>query len=219
VQYDRATAKPSGTVFVAPQEVGTGSALSVNYVWTGRYFDDELAPGRGFGITGEMGGGVTLAGDRSIFLRPLAHGLVYRPLKEGRLQFRGELGAVIARKSARLPATLLFRTGGDTTVRGYTYHEIGVDLPGGRTGPGRYLASGSVEWQRPLRIRGNTTDFESMLFVDAGAVANRVSELRPRVGVGAGVRWRSPVGPMEVAIGYGQRTQKLRLHLNVGVTF
>ncbi|MGE4241262.1 autotransporter assembly complex protein TamA [Ramlibacter sp.] len=219
LQYDRATARADGSVFVAPQELGTGSALSANYVWTGRYFDSDLLPTAGYGITGELGGGITLAGDRSVFLRPMAHGLMYRPMKEGRLQFRAELGAVIARKSALLPATLLYRTGGDTTVRGYKYHEIGVDLAGGRTGPGRYLASGSVEWQRPLRIRGNASDFESVMFVDAGAVANRIGDLKPRVGVGGGVRWRSPVGPLDVALGYGLKTQKLRLHLNVGVTF
>jgi translocation and assembly module TamA len=50
-------------------------------------------------------------------------------------------------------------------------------------------------------------------------VANSVGELRPRLGVGAGVRWRSPVGPLEVAVAYGLKPHKLRLHLNVGVTF
>lgn len=126
---------------------------------------------------------------------------------------------MLTREDARLPATLLFRTGGDATVRGYRFEEIGVELPGGRIGPGRYLASGSVEWQRPIRRRGVTTPFESMLFVDAGAVANRVGDLRPEFGVGTGVRWRSPVGPLEVALAYGIGTRKLRLHMNVGVTF
>jgi len=219
VQYDRATAKLIGGGSLPAEDIGTGSALSVNYVWTGRYFNDDLSPTEGYALTAELGGGFTLAGDRAVFLRPLAHGIFYRPLKEGRLQFRAAAGAVLTREDARLPATLLFRTGGDATVRGYRFEEIGVELPGGRIGPGRYLASGSVEWQRPIRRRGVTTPFESMLFVDAGAVANRVGDLRPEFGVGTGVRWRSPVGPLEVALAYGIGTRKLRLHMNVGVTF
>ena len=31
--------------------------------------------------------------------------------------------------------------------------DIGVTLPNGQLHPGRYLAVGSVEWQRPIRIR------------------------------------------------------------------
>ncbi|MES2940987.1 MAG: BamA/TamA family outer membrane protein [Pseudomonadota bacterium] len=219
LQYDKARARPIGGGTLAPEDIGTGSALSVNYVWTGRYFNDDVAPTSGYGVTAELGGGVTLAGDNAPFLRPMVHGLYYRPLQEGRLQLRGELGAVFARSSARLPATQMFRTGGDTTVRGYSYQEIGIDLPNGRVGPGRYLASASVEWQRPIRRNGAVTPFESMVFVDAGAVTNRVGELRPRVGAGAGARWRSPVGPLEVALAYGFHPKKLRLHFNVGVTF
>lgn len=219
LQYDRARARPVGGGTLAPEDVGTGSALSANYVFTGRYFDDDLSPTRGWGYTAELGGGITLAGDRAPFLRPLAHGLFYRPLNTGRLQFRAQLGAVIARDSARLPATQMFRAGGDTSVRGYGYQEIGVKLPDGRVGPGRYIATGSIEWQRPIRRKGVPSAFESMLFVDGGAVANSVSELRPRIGAGAGVRWRSPVGPLEVALAYGFTPRKLRLHFNVGVTF
>jgi translocation and assembly module TamA len=219
LQYDRARARPVGGGMLAPEDVGTGSAISANYVFTGRYFDDDLSPTRGWGLTAELGGGLTLAGDRAPFLRPLAHGLFYRPLSAGRLQFRAQMGAVVARDSAKLPATQMFRAGGDTSVRGYGYQEIGVKLPDGRVGPGRYIATGSIEWQRPIRREGVPSAFESMLFVDGGAVANSVSELRPRMGVGAGVRWRSPVGPLEVALAYGVQPRKLRLHFNVGVTF
>ena len=142
-----------------------------------------------------------------------------RPLTQGRLQLRAEGGAVLARDNARLPTTQLFRTGGDTTVRGYGYRDIGVQRPGGLVAPGRYMAVGSVEWQRPIVWNGLPTDFESAVFLDAGAVANRASDLKPAVGVGAGVRWRSPLGPFQIDLAYGVRPQRLRIHLNIGVTF
>ena len=92
-------------------------------------------------------------------------------------------------------------------------------LPSGEVGPGRYMAVGSVEWSRPIRRDGVDSEFDSVLFVDAGAVANEPSELRAKVGVGAGVRWRSPIGPVQAALAYGVEPRKFRLHFSAGVAF
>ncbi|MEO7390560.1 MAG: BamA/TamA family outer membrane protein [Ramlibacter sp.] len=219
VQYERATVQTHAGAPVTSVDSGAGSALSVNYVWTGRYFDSLTFPTRGHGLGLEFGGGVTLTGGRSPFQRTVFRWLGLQPLREGRLQLRAEVGAVLAKSSAQVPATQLFRTGGDTTVRGYGYREIGVALPGGQVGPGRYMAVGSAEWQRPIRWNGQPTSFESVAFVDAGGVADRVGDLRLVAGVGGGVRWKSPVGPVQADIGYGVKPRKFRLHLSVGFVF
>lgn len=219
VQYDRATVQTQVGAPVSTADSGAGRALSANHVWTGRYFDHPTFPSRGNGLGLEVGGGVTLGGDGNPFQRTVFRWLGLRPLPEGRLRFRTEAGAVLARASARIPSTQLFRTGGDTTVRGYGYRTIGVELPGGQVGPGRYLAVGSVEWQKPIRRGGVATEFESVLFVDAGAVSDRVRDLRFSVGVGAGVRWKSPVGPVQADLAYGVKTRKPRLHMSVGFVF
>jgi translocation and assembly module TamA len=39
------------------------------------------------------------------------------------------------------------------------------------------------------------------------------------VGVGAGARWKSPVGPLQIDLAYGLKVEKLRLHLNLGWVF
>lgn len=219
VQYERATVENPRNVPLTPLDTGAGSALSVNYIWTGRYFDDLQLPTSGYGIGFELGGGVTLAGDHEVFQRTLVRWLGFRPLARGRLQLRAEAGAVFAKAGAKIPATQLFRTGGDTTVRGYEYLDIGVPLEGGYVGPGRYLAVGSVEWQKPIAWNGRNTEFEHTLFVDAGSVADRASDLRARVGVGTGVRWRSPVGPIEAALAYGVQAKRFRLHFTAGFVF
>lgn len=220
-QYERSSVQNPRNVVLTPADTGDGAAVSFNYIWTGRYFDSWPYPTGGYGFGIEVGGGLTLEGDRKPFQRTLVRGLRLQPLKAGlgRLQLRGEAGAVIAQADAKLPATQLFRTGGDTTVRGYKYLDIGVPLAGGYVGPGRYLAVGSVEWQRPISWRGRPSELESTLFVDAGAVADRVADLRPRVGVGAGVRWKSPVGPVEGALAYGLKARKFRLHFSAGFVF
>ena len=219
VQYERSSVQNPRNVVLTAADTGDGSAVSVNYVWTGRYFDDLPDPSSGWGFGFELGGGLTLEGDNKLFQRTVVRGIWLKPLSGSRLQLRGELGAVIAQSDAELPATQLFRTGGDTTVRGYKYLDIGVPLPDNLVGPGRLLAVASAEWQRPIAWKGRPTAFEHTLFVDVGAVADKFNDLKPRAGIGTGVRWRSPVGPVDAAVAYGVEPRKLRLHITAGFTF
>ena len=219
VQYERATVQNPRNVALTPLDTGAGAAVTGNYIWTGRYFDDLQLPTSGYGVGLELGGGVTLGNVRQPFQRTVLRWLGFRPLQRGRLQLRAEAGAVLARRNATIPAPQLFRTGGDTTVRGYRFLDIGVPLPGGLVGPGRYLTVGSVEWQRPIVRGGRRTEFEHTLFLDAGAVADQIGDLRARVGVGTGVRWRSPVGPVDGAIAYGVQARRFRVHFSAGFVF
>jgi len=141
------------------------------------------------------------------------------PARSSRLQLRAEAGAVLAKNAARVPATELFLTGGDTTVRGYGYRELGTVDANGAIVAGRYLWAGSVEWQRPVVYDGRMTKFESVVFVDAGAVADRVSQMKTKVGPGVGVRWNSPVGLVQGDLAYGVQDKKMRLHVRLGFTF
>lgn len=219
VQYDRARVSASAGSSVTPSDAGDGSALSANYVWTGRYFDSLPFPTRGYGLGFELGGGFTLSEKRQPYVRTVGRWLGVKSLTGSRLAFRAEGGAVMAADDARVPSTQLFRTGGDGSVRGYGYRDIGIQLPSGITGPGRYMAVGSVEWQRPIRRNGLLTEWEHTLFMDAGAVADKPQDFKPSVGIGTGVRWKSPIGPLQIDLAYGVKVQALRLHVNVGFTF
>ncbi|WP_313069832.1 autotransporter assembly complex protein TamA [Melaminivora sp.] len=212
-----------------PAAPPSSSALTANYGWTGRYFNDSNNPTRGFGLAAEIGAGYTLHPQRDPFTRLMLRwqsfvGTGRVDMGEGirrdsRVSLRAEGGAVLAREAANIPVTQLFLTGGDTTVRGYGYRKIGARTDADTLYGGRYMAVGSVEWQRPIAIRGNRTDFESALFIDAGAVADKPGELRARVGVGGGLRWRSPVGPLQADVAYGLQSRQVRLHLRLGYTF
>jgi translocation and assembly module TamA len=219
VQYERAHVSNPRGVELTAADLGDGRAISANYVWTGRYFDNVQSPTSGHGIGYELGAGVTLQGKRALFQRSMVRWLGYRPLGIGRVQLRAEAGAVFAPDAADIPATQLFRTGGDTTVRGYPFLDIGVPLPGGVVGPGRYLAVASVEWQRPIIRNAQPSQFEHTVFIDAGSVSNRPGDIQPKVGIGTGVRWRSPVGPVEAAVAYGVARKRLRLHFTAGFVF
>lgn len=208
----------------------TASALSANYAFTLRNFDSLPFPNSGWGWGAEVGGGSTLGSQRNAYGRVLTRALGYWPLghsddgaagtvRAGRLALRAQAGAVLAKEGISLPSTQLFVTGGDNTVRGYGYRDIGVTLPDGQTAAGRYLAVGSVEWQRPMARDGRWSEWESTVFIDAGSVADKPTELRAKVGVGVGARWKSPVGPLQIDLAYGVALKRLRLHLNVGFSF
>ena len=221
LQYEHANVTGSGSQAVPDALLGDGAALSINYAWTGRYFDNLQLPKRGYGLGFDAGLGLTTIGPRKPFARVTGRWLGFVPLDSGasRLQLRAAVGAVLASDEARLPSTDLFRTGGDATVRGYSYRSIGVPVGGGLVAPGRYQAVGSIEWQHPILQQRYPGLLEHTLFIDVGGVANRVGDLRAHWGVGTGVRLITPVGPMELDIAYGLQSRQVRLHMNVGFTF
>lgn len=225
LQYDR-----SRTAATALTAAKVADAVSANVAFTLRSFDSLPFPSSGWGLGLELGGGVTLGDKRDPYGRVRARWLSYYPLasrdddlstqvRAGRIAVRAEAGAVIAKEGIALPSAQLFLAGGDNSVRGYGHQDIGAVMPGGLVTSGRYLAVGSVEWQRPITIGGQMTDWESTVFMDTGAVANAASGLRAKVGIGAGVRLKSPVGPLQIDLAYGVDSRRLRLHLNVGFTF
>lgn len=225
LEYDRAdTASSTNALPIVAQ------SLSANYAFTLRSFDSMPFPSSGWGFGIEVGGGTTLGSQRDPYSRVLTRGRYYvsladrddnaaTQLRSGRMVLRAEAGAVAAKEGISLPSTQLFLTGGDTTVRGYSYRELGVVQPSGVVAPGRYVVNGGVEWQSPLISNGQVTAWEGALFVDAGAVADTPANLNLKVGVGAGVRWKSPIGPLQIDLAYGLDTQKIRLHMNVGFNF
>ena len=219
LQYDRSRITDPGL-----PDADAESSISANYAWTRRRFDDITFPRRGHGLAVELGAGVTLSQERQPYLRAKARWLGYWPVasdstRPSRLALRLEGGAIWARNNAPVPATQRFLAGGDQSVRGYGPREIGIPLASGGVDPGRLLTVASLEWQRPIWVDGKRSPWEAALFVDAGAVGDTAKDLDPKVGIGAGVRYRSPVGPLQLDLAYGLDKKQLRLHLSVGFAF
>ncbi len=213
-QYDSASSTLSGD--------DTKASLSANFAWTWRGFDSLPFPSRGWGFGVELGAGRTLGDNAVPYARWLGKTLAIAPLPNsqwGRIVLRGQAGGISTQDASAIPNTQLFITGGQNSVRGYAPGSIGVANADGTISPGRYMAVGSAEWQVPIRMNKRLTDWEGTLFVDAGAVANDPRDLQAQVGVGMGARWRSPVGPLQIDLAYGEATKAWRLHLNVGFVF
>ena len=220
-QYDRARIHDPALL----EQAATASSLSAHYGWTQRAFDDLAFPTRGHGLALELGAGLTLSQDKQPYLRARLRWQAYRPAFEGserpsRWALRLEGGAVWSRNgSDSVPATQRFLAGGEGSVRGYGLRDIGVPRADGGVDPGRLLALASLEWQRPIWLDGRRSDWESALFVDGGAVADQWRALSARTSVGAGLRYHSPVGPLQLDLAYGLERRALRLHMSVGFAF
>lgn len=194
-------------------------ALLGNYEWVRREVNSVVFPTRGLILSAQGGAGYAVDGDgdRGPFGRVVLQGVLYEPLTRGWfLQLRGQAGQVIKRESLGVPDSLLFRAGGDDSVRGYGYRTLGPVRDGAVVG-GPVLATGTVEVMR--RFTDKWRDWYGAAFVDAGNAALRWEDFDAVFGYGVGVRWRSPIGPLRVDLAYGQQASALRLHLSVGVNF
>ncbi|MBZ8142974.1 outer membrane protein assembly factor [Rubrivivax gelatinosus] len=193
-------------------------ALSLHYHGIWRDVDNVLLPTEGLVFSGQIGGGRARSdpGGTGPFVRAYGRMVAYRPIGGWFGQARLEFGQVFARQDVLPPDSLLFRAGGDGSVRGYEYRSLAPtenDIVSG----GKVLATASVELAHPLLER--MPQLWGTVFVDAGRAAERWQDYEPAVGYGVGLRYRSPIGPLSLDVARGQETGSVRLHLSVGVTF
>ena len=195
------------------------SALSANYHWIWRDVDNVLLPTRGLtaNLQAALGRSFSNQSPEGFFGRAYARVTWYQPLgNDWYATLRGEAGHVQAAAGVVLPDTLLFRAGGDESVRGYAYRSLGPKV-NNVLFSGKMLLTGSAEIARPISTKYPA--FWWAAFVDAGDAANRWSDIGLAAGYGVGLRWRSPVGPLRLDVAYGERVRAARLHLSVGIAF
>lgn len=198
-------------------------AISINTGLSWRRFNSMTRPHKGWGMGLDVGVGTTFGDSKTPFVRINAKVLKFLPFEKrrnGRFVVRTEVGAILAKQDRPMPSTLKFRTGGDTTVRGYAYRYIGVNEENHVTTSGRYMLAGSLEYRRPILHNGRMTDFEWAVFTDLGAVSNQYKKLFNFYhSVGAGVRWNSPLGPLNADMAFGFKHKGMRLHFTMGFFF
>jgi len=199
--------QPSGAEWIRSHAV----YLEAERYW--RRTDSLLAPTEGWMASLQGGGGVPGVSTRG-FGRVIGRFASWHPLTpKDELEFRAQAGAVLAASRDGIPSALLFRTGGDTTVRGYQFESLGVQS-GGAVVPGRYYAVFNAEATHWV-----TDAWGVAAFVDAGNATDELSDTHLALGYGLGLRVRSPLGPFRVDLAYGQDVHKVRVHLSVGLTF
>ncbi|WP_267268597.1 autotransporter assembly complex protein TamA [Pseudomonas protegens] len=126
----------------------------------------------------------------------------------GRVQFGGS--ATNGYKS--IPPSLRFFAGGDQSVRGYDYQTLSPKNSEGDRIGGRYMVAGSVEYQYSIAEK-----WRIATFVDQGNSFNKLELPNLKTGVGVGLRWVSPVGPIRVDLAHAMNDDGgIRLHFSMG---
>lgn len=132
-----------------------------------------------------------------------------------RLLGRAEFGASSVDEFRELPVSQRFFAGGDQSVRGYAYQSLGPKDATGKVIGGEYLTtySGELEY-RVWRNWGAAT------FMDLGNADDDPSPSLKR-GVGIGVRYRAPVGMVQVDLAHpldgDERGVRPHLGIRVGL--
>ncbi|WP_028485010.1 autotransporter assembly complex family protein [Thioalkalivibrio sp. ALE17] len=174
--------------------------------------DDPMTPRRGYRFEATVQGAREEILSSTSFAQVLASGKIVRGLGPGRVLARADAGFTEVDAVQDLPSSLRFYAGGDASIRGYGYQRVGPRNEDGDVIGGRHKVVGSLEYDYP--VVGN---WSAAAFVDAGNVVNEWDEFDPVYGVGIGVRWRSPVGPIRVDLAHGPDSEDdFRIHFSMG---
>lgn len=116
-----------------------------------------------------------------------------------RFIYRIEQGALWVDNIVDVPPTIRFFAGGEQTIRGYSYESISPKDASGQLTGGRFLTVGSIEYDYEI-----FKNWRLAFFVDTGTVTNSYhrDQLDRKTGVGPGIRWISPLGPVKLDVGF-----------------
>ena len=133
-------------------------------------------------------------------------------LDNHRFLARAQIGGSATNGYKSIPPSLRFFAGGDQSVRGYDYQSLSPENSDGDRVGGRYMVSGSVEYQYSVAEKWRVATF-----VDQGNSFNDFELPNLKTGVGMGVRWVSPVGPIRLDLAHAlDDPGGIRLHFSMG---
>ncbi len=130
----------------------------------------------------------------------------------GRFIARAEQGATLVDQFDKLPTSYRFFAGGMNSVRGYDYRRLGPKDNSGNVIGGKLLSVVSAEYEHYL-----FDDWGVAAFIDSGNAYNPGS-IRLKTGVGVGVRWYSPIGPirLDFALPLSESDSSFQIHFAAG---
>nr|WP_044556425.1 autotransporter assembly complex family protein [Shewanella piezotolerans] len=150
---------------------------------------------------------------------------IQRFFENHRIVSRLDLAANLTNENnlAQIPPSLRYFAGGDQSIRGYSYNELGPSIDSindegeivREVIGGRYLMVGSIEYQYYV-----TPSWRVATFIDAGNAFD-VNQIEAITSVGAGIHWISPIGPVKFDVGVGLKetdtiSRPWRIHITMG---
>lgn len=192
---------------------GTGKFLIPHTSWNYMTADGQLNIDKGFRFDLTLkAANEALLSDASMASLKLGFKAVLPVTENFRLLTRADIGATHIDDFNALPPSLRFFAGGDHSVRGYAYEQLGPEDESGTIIGGRYLATASAELDYRFKEK-----WRIALFTDIGnAMIEPNKKLKQSVGIG--IRWISPIGSirLDLAQAIDEPNKPWRLHLTLG---
>lgn len=184
--------------------------------------DDPFNPIRGYFFSTALDWAYPLFDAESDFLKLFAKYQQYFPILQNvQLSITGRAGL----GSGRMPIPERFFAGGSNSFRGSRYDELGPkDLRSGRPVGGKSLFLLNFELVFP--IYPGLKDLHAVLFYDKGNVFTRRSEFSLtdlEDALGLGLRYRTPLGPIRLELGWNPNADpgesKILVFMTIGNIF
>jgi translocation and assembly module TamA len=192
---------------------GDTSLLYAEGLLTRRKADDPYFPTSGYSLLYGLRVATEALLSDTTLIQVRAEGKGLRKVGEhGRFIARAALGAMAVDNFDALPPELRFFAGGDRSLRGFDYQQLGETNAAGGVIGGEYLTVASAEYEHYFR-----EDWGAAVFVDAGDAFTSRFDLN--VGAGVGARWKSPVGLVRLDVAYAVVTdleKEWRIHVVIG---
>jgi len=172
--------------------------------------DNLLFPLNGWRLKYETNfGSKAILSDQDVFQLKISGKHIKSVSNGGRILSRFDLGSTVVNDFSELPQSLRFYSGGQNSVRGYGFHDLGEieSVKDTDTGEfedinigGRNLLNLSLEYQHPINDQ-----WSAAVFVDAGNAFDDWGNYSLEVGTGFGARWKSPIGPVRIDLGFPEK--------------
>lgn len=154
--------------------------------------DDLLFPTKGWQLAAEVQGAKEGVLSDQNLLQGKVSGKYLQTLRNNdKLLLEGAAGTTLTDDLNEMPKSLRFFAGGQNSVRGYDFESLGETNAAGDVIGGKHLLTTSVEYEYPLADK-----WSAAAFVDAGNAFDDWGSVDMKVGAGAGVRYKSPLGPI-----------------------
>ena len=184
--------------------------------WTRTRSDDRINPTHGQRYYLQLSGASDAILSDTTFLQGRANAKwVIKLGSNNRFLGRAEFGATMVENILDLPASKRFYAGGDNSIRGYGFEQLGPLNASGENEGGKYLLVASAEVDHRL----NET-WSVAAFYDTGNALNDFNNLSDQIaaGTGFGIRWHSPIGAVRLDFAWAltEPYEGFRLHLIIG---
>jgi translocation and assembly module TamA len=174
--------------------------------------DNRISPKKGWRVRFQAEGAIDKVLSDASVLQLQAHGKYINKLGDGRILVRANFGTTFGDRLNNLPKDLRFFSGGINSLRGYGYETLGEVNSDGKVIGGKQLLELSLEYEHPIKDKWSVAGF-----IDAGNAFDEFQLNEIKVGVGLGVRWNSPIGPVRFDLGVpSENLSDVHLHLSIG---